>query len=83
MTFYSNTSAVDMYTLYAGQNIINRRNVGTDTHQSYAANNHIFCSQLISRIVVAAMQILVLERQQNLDIFPRSKRYCKQKKKYQ
>ena len=47
--------------MFAERNLINRRNVKTDTHHSYAANKQMFLLSVRSRIVVAAMQILGLE----------------------
>lgn len=50
-----------MCTVFAERNLVNRRNVKTDTHHSYAANKQMFLLSVKSLIVVAAMQVLGLE----------------------
>ena len=47
--------------MFAERNIINRRNVKTDTHHSYSGNKQMFLLSVRSRIVVSTMQILGLE----------------------
>lgn len=58
---YSTASADDQCTLFMERNLINRRNVSSDTKHNYAANKHFFVLAVQARVTAAAMTILGMQ----------------------
>lgn len=57
---YSTSSAEDKCTLFADRNLINRRNVSSDTHHNYSPNKQMLKLAVKARIITAGMKILGL-----------------------
>lgn len=58
---YSTSSADDQCTLFADRNLINRRNVSSDTKHAYSPNKQMFLLALKARVVAAGMKVLGLK----------------------
>ncbi|KAK3724040.1 hypothetical protein QZH41_020320, partial [Actinostola sp. cb2023] len=60
--FYSTKSDGDQCTLYSDRTLINRRNVTQDPHANYRSDRDFFLLILQSRVIVAAMNVLGLDK---------------------
>ena len=59
--FYSGKSEVDKCTLFSDSTVINRRNMTTETKDTYRANRDFLTIVLKSRVIAAAMKVLSIQ----------------------